>query len=253
MDEVEAALSDGGLCPERLVLEVTESSLVDDLEAERLQALRRLGVRLAIDDFGTGYSSLSYLRKFPMDVLKIDRSFTRDACEDSALLNAIVAMGESLGLVLVPEGIEEPEQADALRALGCRLGQGFLFGRPVPAEELTRRRAQSLTSLRTVTAAGAHGQPVGAAPRDPELQRPAPVARARRAADGLPEARQRGRDPGPRGAAHRQRAAGAARARDPQLRGRLQDRPVERDRAGPGPASPRSRDRRCPPRPRATR
>ena len=106
-------------------------------EAERLQALRRLGVRLAIDDFGTGYSSLSYLRKFPMDVLKIDRSFTRDACEDSALLHAIVAMGESLGLVLVPEGIEEPEQADALRALGCRLGQGFLFGRPVPADELT--------------------------------------------------------------------------------------------------------------------
>ena len=106
-------------------------------EAERLQALRRLGVRLAIDDFGTGYSSLSYLRQFPMDVLKIDRSFTKDACEDSALLNAIVAMGESLGLVLIPEGIEEPEQAEALRALGCRLGQGFLFGRPVPAEELS--------------------------------------------------------------------------------------------------------------------
>ena len=116
--------------PARLMLEVTESSLVGDLEAERLQALRRLGVRLAIDDFGTGYSSLSYLRRFPMDVLKIDRSFTRDACDDSALLQAIVAMGESLGLVLIPEGIEEPEQADALRALGCRLGQGFLSAAP---------------------------------------------------------------------------------------------------------------------------
>ena len=137
VDEVACALADSGLDAGRLVLEVTESSLVGDLEAERLQALRRLGVRLAIDDFGTGYSSLSYLRKFPMDVLKIDRSFTRDACEDSALLQAIVAMGESLGLVLVPEGIEEPEQAEALRALGCRLGQGFLFGRPVPADELT--------------------------------------------------------------------------------------------------------------------
>ena len=136
VDEVALALSDSGLEPGRLVLEVTESSLVGDQEAERLQALRRLGVRLAIDDFGTGYSSLSYLRKFPMDVLKIDRSFTRDACDDNALLQAIVAMGESLGLVLIPEGIEEPEQADALRALGCRLGQGFLFGRPVPAEEL---------------------------------------------------------------------------------------------------------------------
>jgi diguanylate cyclase (GGDEF)-like protein len=137
VDEVACALTDAGLDAGRLVLEVTESSLVGDLEAERLQALRRLGVRLAIDDFGTGYSSLSYLRRFPMDVLKIDRSFTRDACEDSALLNAIVAMGESLGLVLVPEGIEEPEQAEALRALGCRLGQGYLFGRPVPACELT--------------------------------------------------------------------------------------------------------------------
>ncbi|HEY6886315.1 MAG TPA: EAL domain-containing protein, partial [Solirubrobacter sp.] len=136
VEEVASALADGGLDAARLVLEVTESSLVGDLEAERLQALRRLGVRLAIDDFGTGYSSLSYLRRFPMDVLKIDRSFTRDACDDSALLQAIVAMGESLGLVLIPEGIEEPEQADALRALGCRLGQGYLFGRPVPADEL---------------------------------------------------------------------------------------------------------------------
>jgi diguanylate cyclase (GGDEF)-like protein len=137
VDEVASALRDAGLDAARLVLEVTESSLVGDLETERLQALRRLGVRLAIDDFGTGYSSLSYLRRFPMDVLKIDRSFTKDACNDSALLNAIVAMGESLGLVLIPEGIEEQEQADALRALGCRLGQGFLFGRPVPAEELS--------------------------------------------------------------------------------------------------------------------
>jgi diguanylate cyclase (GGDEF)-like protein len=136
VDEVQAALTDSGLDPSRLVLEVTESSLVGDFEAERLQLLRRLGIRLAIDDFGTGYSSLSYLRRFPMDVLKIDRSFTRDACEDSALLEAIVAMGESLGLVLIPEGIEEREQADALRALGCRLGQGYLFGRPVPAEDI---------------------------------------------------------------------------------------------------------------------
>jgi diguanylate cyclase (GGDEF)-like protein len=136
-DEVALALADSGLSASRLVLEVTESSLVGDAEAERLQALRRMGVRLAIDDFGTGYSSLSYLRRFPMDVLKIDRSFTREACDaDDTLLQAIVAMGESLGLVLVPEGIEEPEQADALRALGCRLGQGYLFGKPVPADEL---------------------------------------------------------------------------------------------------------------------
>ena len=85
------------------------SRVVGDAEAERLQAMRKLGIRLAIDDFGTGYSSLDDLRRFPMDVLKIDRSFTKHACEDSALLQAIVAMGESLGLVLVPEGIETEE------------------------------------------------------------------------------------------------------------------------------------------------
>jgi diguanylate cyclase (GGDEF)-like protein len=137
VEEVARALEDGGLDPRRLVLEVTESSLVGDESAAKLQELRRMGVRLAIDDFGTGYSSLSYLRRFPMDVLKIDRSFTRDVCEDDALLRAIVAMGESLGLVLVSEGIEEPEQAEALRALGCRLGQGYLFGHPAPAAELS--------------------------------------------------------------------------------------------------------------------
>ncbi|MDA0181315.1 EAL domain-containing protein [Solirubrobacter phytolaccae] len=147
VEEVACALRDASLVSSRLVLEVTESSLVGEDSAERLQALRKLGIRLAIDDFGTGYSSLSYLRRFPMDVLKIDRSFTQEACEDGALLQAIVAMGESLGLVLVPEGIESEEQADELRALGCRLGQGFLFGRPVPASELTGVATRSAVSL----------------------------------------------------------------------------------------------------------
>jgi diguanylate cyclase (GGDEF)-like protein len=135
-DEVEAVLAETRLPAQKLVLEVTERSLVGAAEAERLQALRRLGVRLAIDDFGTGYSSLDYLRRFPMDVLKIDRSFTCDAAAGDPLLRAIVAMGQSLGLVLVPEGIEDAGQADALRELGCRLGQGFHYGRPAPAGAL---------------------------------------------------------------------------------------------------------------------
>jgi diguanylate cyclase (GGDEF)-like protein len=130
--EVAAALAETGLPAERLVIELTERSLVGAAEGERLQAVRRLGVRLAIDDFGTGYSSLDYLRRFPMDVLKIDRSFTRGAAADDPLLRAIVAMGHSLGLVLVPEGIEDAEQGAALRALGCELGQGFHYGRPAP-------------------------------------------------------------------------------------------------------------------------
>jgi EAL domain-containing protein (putative c-di-GMP-specific phosphodiesterase class I) len=135
-DQVARALEAAGLPPERLVLEVTERSLVGAAEAERLQALRRLGVQLAIDDFGTGYSSLDSLRRFPMDVLKIDRSFTSGAAAGDPLLRAIVAMGHSLGLVLVPEGIEDARQAEALRELGCRLGQGFHYGRPAPAEAL---------------------------------------------------------------------------------------------------------------------
>ena len=138
--EVAAALADSGFEPSRLMLEVTESSLVGDAEAERLQALRRLGVRLAIDDFGTGYSSLSYLRRFPMDVLKIDRSFTRDACEDGALLQAIVAMGESLGLVLIPEGIEEPEQAEALSRPRLPPGSGLPLRPTGPGRRALRRR-----------------------------------------------------------------------------------------------------------------
>jgi diguanylate cyclase (GGDEF)-like protein len=133
VDDVAFALADSGLPAKRLVLEVTESSLVGETEAERLQALRRLGVRLAIDDFGTGYSSLDYLRRFPMDVLKIDRSFTCAAVDGDPLLRAIVAMGHSLGLALVPEGIEDAETAEALQMLGCTLGQGFHFGRPAPA------------------------------------------------------------------------------------------------------------------------
>jgi EAL domain-containing protein (putative c-di-GMP-specific phosphodiesterase class I) len=142
-DDVAAALADAGLPAERLVLEVTERSLVGAAEGERLQALRRLGVRLAIDDFGTGYSSLDYLRRFPMDVLKIDRSFTRGAAAGDPLLRAIVAMGHSLGLVLVPEGIEDAEQGAALRALGCELGQGFHYGRPAPPTSIARHGARA--------------------------------------------------------------------------------------------------------------
>jgi predicted signal transduction protein with EAL and GGDEF domain len=102
-------------------------------------ALRELGVRLAIDDFGTGYSSLSYLRRFPMDVLKIDKSFVdhiAEAGRDSALVEAMVSMGSTLDLRVVAEGIEDSEQLEALRGLNCALGQGYLFARPLPPGEI---------------------------------------------------------------------------------------------------------------------
>ena len=142
VDDVRAALDEAGLAPGALTLELTESTIMRDAGAAlgRLQALKALGVQLAIDDFGTGYSSLSYLRQFPVDVLKIDKSFVDGVTSSSgsaALVRTIVGLGESLQLHLVAEGIEHPEQRAALQALGCAVGQGYLLGRPAPAEHLT--------------------------------------------------------------------------------------------------------------------
>ena len=140
-DDVAAALRDSGLDPGCLTLEITESVLVTDAEAGKaaLVRLKELGVRLAIDDFGTGYSSLSYLQHFPIDVLKIDKSFVDTigtGLESSALVNAIVHMGASMQLETVAEGIELPGQVGQLRDMACQLGQGFYFARPLPVNEL---------------------------------------------------------------------------------------------------------------------
>ncbi len=126
-----------------LEFEVTESGLMTDLEgsARVLRELKRLGVKLAIDDFGTGYSSLTYLKRFPLDILKIDRSFIKDLphdANDAALTSAIVALGKSLSLELIAEGVETWEQADFLVTLGCHIIQGFLFSKPVPAQDFEK-------------------------------------------------------------------------------------------------------------------
>jgi EAL domain-containing protein (putative c-di-GMP-specific phosphodiesterase class I) len=117
-------------------------------KAERLMhKLKSLGLRLAIDDFGTGYSSLSYLHKFPTDTLKIDQSFVgqMDASrDDQEIVQTIVTLGHKLGMNLVAEGIETDEQVGLLRALGCELGQGYLFARPLGADEATTLLAQTL-------------------------------------------------------------------------------------------------------------
>ena len=103
-----------------------------ELAVSRLNELKGLGVRLAMDDFGTGYSSLSYLSRFPVDILKMDRSFVGSE-DNEALTSAIIALGTSLSLEVVAEGIELPEQATSLEELGCELGQGFLFAKPMNA------------------------------------------------------------------------------------------------------------------------
>jgi diguanylate cyclase (GGDEF)-like protein/PAS domain S-box-containing protein len=135
--DVRAALQKTGLAPTSLVLEITESVMMADTEfaVRRLDDLKSLGVRLAMDDFGTGYSSLSYLSRFPVDILKMDRSFV-GAGENVALQSAIIALGASLSLDVIAEGIELPEQEQSLQDLGCEIGQGFLFARPMGVEAL---------------------------------------------------------------------------------------------------------------------
>src|SRR5581483_7960128 len=139
-EDVAAILGESGFEPRNLVLEITEGVLVHDPEAAiaKLNEIKRLGVRLAIDDFGTGYSSLSYLQRFPIDILKIDKSFVdhvTDGGTASALARAIVKLGPTLGLEVVAEGIETAEQAEELRALQCDQGQGYYFSHPLPAED----------------------------------------------------------------------------------------------------------------------
>jgi len=110
-------------------------------QIETFQELRKFGVRLAIDDFGTGYSSMSYLKRLPIDTLKIDRSFVNELPKnnnDLAIATAIVALGHSLGLTVVAEGIETEAQADALLNLGCDIGQGYLYAKPMPADRITQ-------------------------------------------------------------------------------------------------------------------
>ena len=141
--EVANALEVSGLDPNCLVLEITESVVVQDVDATitKLRALKQLGIRIAIDDFGTGYSSLSYLRQLPVDVLKIDKSFVDGIADDpeaAALARAIVGMASTLSLRVVAEGIEKPDQLDELRRMGCELGQGYLFAKPLEAAEVAR-------------------------------------------------------------------------------------------------------------------
>ena len=141
VDEVADVLAWAGIAPCSLVLEITESVLVQDadLTVQRLRALKALGIRLAIDDFGTGYSSLSYLRRFPVDILKIDRSFVSgvgDGSQDSVLTEAIVMLARTLQLKVVAERIEQPAQLAFLRELGCDLGQGYYFARPLPVDQM---------------------------------------------------------------------------------------------------------------------
>jgi len=139
--DVSAALDVSGLAAEALVLEVTESALIEDLNpaAAALATLKQLGVRIAVDDFGTGYSSLAYLSNFPLDIIKLDKSFidrVATTVDGETMVRAVVDLAHTLGLTAIAEGVEHADQAAALKFLGCRLAQGFVFARPMPANDM---------------------------------------------------------------------------------------------------------------------
>jgi EAL domain-containing protein (putative c-di-GMP-specific phosphodiesterase class I) len=143
VDTVRRALADSGLEPEGLVVEITETTLIADFApvAAALAELREHGVRVHLDDFGTGYSSLSYLHNLPIDALKIDRSFVgrmEHGASAAVLVKAILDLAASLGKRAIAEGVETESQSARLRALGCRLAQGYLYGRPMPQADAER-------------------------------------------------------------------------------------------------------------------
>jgi diguanylate cyclase (GGDEF)-like protein/PAS domain S-box-containing protein len=149
VESVSNALAVSGLAPQNLQLEITESVLMRDAPASAaiLQQLKALGIQLAVDDFGTGYSSLSYLSQFPIDVLKIDRSFVQNIHNSNGIIiNAVIAMGNSLKQRVVAEGIEDPSQLDFLRHHNCTEGQGFLFSQPVSVENFANLLRSGISS-----------------------------------------------------------------------------------------------------------
>jgi EAL domain-containing protein (putative c-di-GMP-specific phosphodiesterase class I) len=140
LSQVAAALDAAGLPSELLIFEITETVVMEDLSGARevMKKLNRLGVRLAIDDFGTGHSSLAYLKQFPVHEVKVDRTFVQGVAEspvDSAIVRAIIDLANAMGISAVAEGVETRDQAAGLKMLGCQVGQGFYFSRPLRAEE----------------------------------------------------------------------------------------------------------------------
>ena len=140
VETVQQSLTSSGIDPSRLKLELTESVVLDNVDAviSQMQQLNALGVSFCLDDFGTGYSSLSYLKRLPLDQVKIDQTFVRDVTvdpNDAAIVRAIMALSRSLGLQVIAEGVETQAQRDFLLENECRAYQGLLFCRPIPIDE----------------------------------------------------------------------------------------------------------------------
>lgn len=141
LNDLDHAIAENQISGSSLELEITESSLIENSEAIKvlLDQIKQRQINISLDDFGTGYSSLSYLADFPIDILKIDRSFVSKIGEtkQEALVSAIVAMGKAMGMIVVAEGVETREQFDYLLDLNCDIAQGYLFSKPLPEQEAT--------------------------------------------------------------------------------------------------------------------
>ena len=192
VDQVESILAETGIDPTTLELEITESVVMDqsDVAVRTLGRLRDMGVRLVLDDFGTGYSSLSYLKHLPLDTIKIDRTFVAglDSEVDRAIVDAVIALAHGLHINVVAEGIETEAQFEALREMGCDVGQGYLFARPLPADAAQRLLSPSRVGSATrATADTGASVTVGRPTRAPARIR---AARDRtRPVSGLPRRR----------------------------------------------------------------
>jgi diguanylate cyclase (GGDEF)-like protein len=153
-EAVASKLRETGLSPSLLELEVTENIVLEDDQAalEIFRRIRELGVHIAFDDFGTGYASLAYLKKFPLDRLKIDKSFVSDIrknSDDAAIVSTIIGLSRSLGLSVIAEGIEDSDTAELLRRMGCQEAQGYHFGQPIPAAEFEQKFLRSAAVSKT--------------------------------------------------------------------------------------------------------
>ncbi len=192
VDQIESILAETGLDPTTLELEITESVVMDQSEVaiRTLGRLRDMGVRLVLDDFGTGYSSLSYLKHLPLDTIKIDRTFVAglESDVDRAIVDAVIALAHGLHISVVAEGIETEGQFEALREMGCDIGQGYLFARPLPAEAAQRLLSPSRLGAATRAASDGGAALAGARPTRAPVRLRAARDRAR-PVSGLPRRR----------------------------------------------------------------
>ena len=149
LDEISAVLEESGVPAKNLEIEITESIMIDSVDKalQCIGEIKKMGIKIAIDDFGTGYSSLSYLNKFPADLLKVDKSFIdkmNSSKSSRQYVSAIISMGHIMGFDVISEGVEQPEQVETLKEIGCDFVQGFIWGKPLPAEEAERLVVESI-------------------------------------------------------------------------------------------------------------